>query len=75
MPSIHRIYKYGSIEMGEIFHINISGEKNIYRGNDQIKNLASPFHSATRRNGTNNHNALFSHKALFLLFETGRING
>ena len=39
-----------------------------------MKNLASLFPSATRRNDTNTHNALFSQKALFLLFESGRIN-
>ena len=40
-----------------------------------MKNLASLFPSATRRNDSNTHNELFSQKALFLLFETGRING
>ena len=40
-----------------------------------MKNLASLFPSATRRNDTSTHNALFSQKALFLLFETGRISG
>ena len=40
-----------------------------------MKKLASLFPSATRRNDSNIHNALFSQKALFLLFETGRING
>ena len=39
-----------------------------------MKNLALLFPSVTRRNDTNTHNALFSQKALFLLFETGRIN-
>ena len=40
-----------------------------------MKNLASLFLSATRRNDSNTHNALFSQKAQFLLFETGRISG
>ena len=40
-----------------------------------MKNLASFFPSATTCNDTNTHNALFSQKALFLLLETGRING
>ena len=40
-----------------------------------MKNLASLFPSATRRNDTNTNNGLFSQKALFLLFETGRFNG
>ena len=40
-----------------------------------MKNFASLFSFATRRNDINTHNALFSQKAIFLLFETGRING
>ena len=40
-----------------------------------MKNFTSLFPSATRRNDSNTHNALFSQKALFLWFETGRING
>ena len=40
-----------------------------------MKNLASLFPAATRRNDSNTHNALFSQKALFLLFKTGRIDG
>ena len=38
--------------------------------------LASLFPStSTKRNDSNTHNALFSQKALFILFETGRISG
>ena len=40
-----------------------------------MKNLASLFPSTTRRNDRNTHNALFSQKALCLLFAIGRING
>ena len=67
MPSIHRVYDYGSIAIEKLCDINIS-EKNtyIYRGfNDQMKNLASLFPSAKRCNDTNTHNALFSQNAGF----------
>ena len=74
MPSTHEIYEYGSISKEELFDINISEKKYINKGNDQMKNLVSLFLSATRRNDTNTHNALFFQKALFLLFEIGRIN-
>ena len=74
MPSIHRIYEYGSTAIEKLFDINIS-EKNIYRRTDQMKNLASFFPAATGRNDTKIHNALFSQRALFHLFDTGRING
>ena len=75
LPSIHRIYEYGSIAIKKLFDINISKKIYIKRGNDQMENLTSLFPSATRCNDTNTHNALFSQKALFLLFETGRVNG
>ena len=64
MPSIHKIYEHGSIAMEELFDIIISEKKCINRGNDQIKNLASHFPSATSRNDSNTHNALFSQKAV-----------
>ena len=49
MSSIHKIYKYGNIAIEELFDIHISKKKYIYRGNDQMKKIASLFPSATRQ--------------------------